>query len=93
MAIWPTEPTADPLQLFLQSLHCFMMSIQAVWFFRLMTTLFMGRQRAQVLARHHQERLEETLALCECSKTALEVLNAYFRALDPHQVFFAMGET
>jgi len=95
VAIWPTEPTADPLQLFLQSLHLFYDVDPSCLVLPSHDHPFYGAaQRAQVLARHHQERLEETLALCGRAKTALEVLKGLFpRPLDPHQVFFAMGET
>jgi len=60
VAIWPTEPTADPLQLFLQSLHLFYDVDPSCLVLPSHDHPFYGAaQRAQVLARHHQERLEE----------------------------------
>lgn len=94
VAIWPVEPDADPLQLFLQSLHLFDDLDENCLVLPSHDRPFYGaRNRAHALAAHHQDRLEETLALCAEPVTAYDVLQGLFtRPLDSHQVFFAIGE-
>jgi hypothetical protein len=50
--------------------------------------------RLAQLRDHHQDRLAETMAACETTKSAAEVLPVLFkRDLDLHQLTFALGET
>lgn len=49
--------------------------------------------RLDALARHHEERLAQTLDACRTPSTAAQVLRRLFRReLDDHQLFFAIGE-
>jgi hypothetical protein len=56
---------------------------------------FRGLQtRIEQLRRHHDERLEATVAACRTPSSAIAVMRALFpRALDSHQLSFALGET
>jgi len=97
VSVWPTEPTADPLSLFLDSL--------TRWRTRVPDTVlvlpshglpFRGlHARLEVLLHHHDARLDETEAECRAAPlSAAEMLPRLFRrALDDHQLFFALGET
>jgi len=97
VSVWPSEPQADPLSLFLNTL--------ADWRARLPDSVlvlpshglpFRGlHARLEVLAHHHDARLDETEADCrDVPLSAAEVLPRLFRrSLDDHQLFFALGET
>ncbi|MBB4264637.1 MBL fold metallo-hydrolase [Roseospira visakhapatnamensis] len=97
VSVWPTEPTADPLSLFLDSL--------TRWRALLPDDLlvlpshglpFRGlHARLEVLSHHHDARLDETEAECRAAPlSAAAMLPRLFkRALDDHQFFFALGET
>ena len=95
VSVWPREPEADPLRLYLNSLPAFrrlpadtLVLPSHDWPFRGLPG------RLDDLARHHEERLEATLAACARSSTGVEVLNHLFdRELDRHQLFFAIGES
>lgn len=51
------------------------------------------RQRIREIEVHHQERFDQLTALCDQPRSAGELLEALFpRALDIHQIMFAMGE-
>lgn len=97
VSVWPSEPEADPLSLFLDSL--------TRWRARVPDTVlvlpshglpFRGlHARLEVLLHHHDARLDETEAECRAVPlSAAEMLPRLFRrALDDHQFFFALGET
>jgi len=95
VSVWPREPEADPLRLYLNSLPAFrrlpadtLVLPSHDWPFRGLSG------RLDDLARHHEERLEATLAACARPSTGVEVLNHLFdRELDRHQLFFAIGES
>lgn len=94
ISVWPTEPDADPLADYLDSL--------AAWSALPADTLvlpshglpFRGlHQRAAELRDHHAERLEEIATQCAAPHTAAMVTRTLFnRPLDTHQMVFAMGE-
>ncbi|WP_434624833.1 MBL fold metallo-hydrolase [Azospirillum sp. B2RO_4] len=94
ISVWPSEPDADPLADYLDSLEG--------WNALPMDTLVLpshGRpfhglhRRAGELARHHAERLAEIELLCAEPQTAAAVTRALFpRPLDPQQMLFAVGE-
>lgn len=95
IGVWPSEPEADPLRDFLGSLaqyrdlpaDCRVLPSHGVPFEGL-------HDRLAQLAEHHAERLERTLAACAAPATAAAVLQALFqRALDAHQMGFALAET
>jgi glyoxylase-like metal-dependent hydrolase (beta-lactamase superfamily II) len=49
--------------------------------------------RIESLAAHHRARCGEVIAACEVPKTAIELMRVLFRrALDRHQMGFALGE-
>ncbi len=95
ISIWPQEPTADPLSEFLASLKRFERLPEDVLVLPSHDWPFRGLHgRLADLAHHHDERLEQTLALCEHPVTAYDVLKGLFtRKLDSHQIFFAIGES
>ncbi|HXP95811.1 MAG TPA: MBL fold metallo-hydrolase, partial [Telmatospirillum sp.] len=95
VSVWPNEPDADPLRLFLQSLErfrhlpadCLVLPSHGRPFFGL-------HERIDALVQHHQERLRETLEACRRPITANDLLKIMFqRDLDSHQLFFAIGES
>jgi len=95
VSVWPHEPDADPLARFLSSLERFkglpkdtLVLPSHNWPFRGLL------DRLEDLAAHHEERLEAAWSACEDPVTATDVLKVLFtRALDDHQLFFAIGET
>lgn len=95
VSVWPSEPEADPLRLFLGSLEkfrrlpadCLVLPSHGRPFFGL-------HERIDALIRHHHDRLDETLAACRRPITAYDLLTVMFpRELDDHQLFFAIGES
>lgn len=95
IGVWAAEPDADPLGDFLRSLRqyrelpedCRVMPAHGLPYQAL-------HQRLDELERHHEERLERTLAACREPATAAEVLKTLFtRPLDAHQTGFALAET
>lgn len=95
ISIWPQEPNGDPLSQFLASLKRFEHLPQDVLVLPSHDYPFKGlHHRLSELAHHHDERLDETFALCEKPVSAYEVLKGLFtRELDSHQIFFAIGES
>ncbi|MFL5333103.1 MAG: MBL fold metallo-hydrolase [Geminicoccaceae bacterium] len=95
IGVWAAEPDADPLGDFLRTLgqyrelpdDCQVMPAHGLPFVGL-------HERLGQLARHHEERLERTLAACAEPANAAEVLGALFpRPLDAYQTGFALAET
>ncbi|MGA1043332.1 MAG: MBL fold metallo-hydrolase, partial [Burkholderiaceae bacterium] len=103
MSVWATEPDADPLGLYLESLRRFEDLPEDCLILPSHGKPFGGERleksgglhtRLRQLHEHHDDRLSEALAFCETPKTAAQVLPVLFpRALDFHQFTFAMGET
>ena len=100
VSVWPQEPHADPLGIFLESLKRFtdlpadtLVLPSHNWPFRGLL------ERLDDLASHHVERLDESVAACvaheaEGGATGADVLGHLFkRELDTHQMFFALGES
>jgi glyoxylase-like metal-dependent hydrolase (beta-lactamase superfamily II) len=95
VSVWPSEPEADPLAEFLSSLarfrelpdDCLVLPSHGLPFRGL-------RERIDELIGHHQERLERALEACVTPVTLAEVMPRLFdRALDVHQLQFALGES
>ncbi|MFO1073557.1 MAG: MBL fold metallo-hydrolase [Geminicoccaceae bacterium] len=95
IGVWASEPEADPLAAFLQSLEqyrglpedCRVLPSHGLPFDGL-------HARLEELVVHHEERLDMTLAACAGQVDAHAVLRHLFRReLDPHQMGFALGET
>ena len=95
VAVWPSEPLADPLGGFLRTLGRYALVSDDALVLPSHKAPFMGVQhRIEQLRRHHEERLEATLAACREPITAAEaMLDLFPRALDMHQMSFALGET
>ena len=95
VSIWPQEPEADPLALYLDSMNNFrhlpadtLVLPSHDWPFRGIL------ERLDDLEHHHEERLDETLTACAEPASGVDILNALFtRELDSHQLFFAVGES
>ncbi|MGB0670146.1 MAG: MBL fold metallo-hydrolase, partial [Rhodospirillales bacterium] len=95
ISVWPQEPDADPLSLYLGTLDRFRGLAEDTLVLPSHNWPFRGlERRVDELAHHHDERLDETATACrEAPKTALEVMKVLFkRELDDHQLFFAIGE-
>ena len=95
VSVWPSEPEADQLTLFLASLEmfrrlssdCLVLPSHGLPFFGL-------HERVDGLIGHHDERLAETLDACRNPVTAWDLLTLMFRRrLDDHQLFLAIGES
>ncbi|MFT4268785.1 MAG: MBL fold metallo-hydrolase [Xenophilus sp.] len=90
------EPEADPLRLFLGSLERYLELPEDALGLPAHGKPFRGiHTRVRQLQDHHRDRLAELLAACtQRPHTAAEALPILFkRALDLHQMTFAMGET
>lgn len=95
VSVWPSEPEGDPLRTFLDSLETFRRLPADTLVLPGHRRPFVGlHDRLDVMAGHHEARLAQTLESCAVPRTGLEVLRVLFaRALDDHQVFFAIGES
>lgn len=90
------EPEADPLPLYLRSLQALKALPADTLVLPAHGRPFRGlHARIDQLARHHDERLAETLAACQAApSSAADLLPVLFkRKLDLHQTTFAMGES
>jgi glyoxylase-like metal-dependent hydrolase (beta-lactamase superfamily II) len=95
ISVWPDEPDGDPLGLFLETCRRFRGRIDPA-------TLVLPshrrpfrnvERRLDELAQHHDERLALVLAAAPNEITAADLIDVLFpRALDGHQMGFAMGE-
>jgi glyoxylase-like metal-dependent hydrolase (beta-lactamase superfamily II) len=89
------EPDGDPLARYLASLTKLRDAVAAETLVLPSHNLpFFGlHQRIDSLAAHHRARCDEVIAACEVPKTAVELMRVLFRrALDRHQIGFALGE-
>ena len=95
VAVWPSEPNADPLGGFLNSLDRYDYIADTALVLPSHKRPFRGvRRRIGELRAHHAERLDATLVACGERATAAQIMARLFpRALDIHQVGFALGET
>jgi glyoxylase-like metal-dependent hydrolase (beta-lactamase superfamily II) len=95
ISVQPHEPDGDPLARYLTSLaklrdavplETLTLPSHNLPFFGLHT-------RIDSLAAHHRARCAEVIAACGIPKTAVEMVKVLFRrALDRHQMGFALGE-
>jgi glyoxylase-like metal-dependent hydrolase (beta-lactamase superfamily II) len=89
------EPEGDPLALYLDSLFKLREAVPAETLVLPSHNLpFFGlHPRIDTLAAHHRARCDEVITACEIPKSAMEVVSVLFRrALDRHQMGFALGE-
>ena len=95
ISVWTVEPEGNPLKLFLDSIERYATLLPADTLVLPSHGLpFRGmRERIAQLHEHHRLRLEEVVVACVSPKSAADILPTLFRrALDTHQMFFAMGE-
>jgi len=94
VSVWAIEPMANPVQQFMDSLdeYCALASDTLV--LPSHGKPFQGLHiRVEQLIHHHKDRLAEVLAFCTTPKSANEIVPIMFtRALDTHQLTFALGE-
>ncbi len=94
VSVWPIEPFANSLKLFLDSLdeYCALDSDTLV--LPSHGKPFQGiHMRVQQLIHHHDDRLAEVVALCVTPQSANDIVPVMFpRPLDTHQLTFALGE-
>jgi glyoxylase-like metal-dependent hydrolase (beta-lactamase superfamily II) len=95
VSVWPSEPEANPLAEFLDSLAGFRQLPEDCLVLPSHGPPFRGLHvRIDQLIAHHQERLERALEACATPLTLAEVMPRLFdRALDVHQLQFALGES
>jgi glyoxylase-like metal-dependent hydrolase (beta-lactamase superfamily II) len=89
------EPDSDPLARYLSSLAKLRHEVPPATFVLPSHNLpFLGlHQRIDKLAAHHRARCAEIVAACAAPKSAMELVPVLFRrALDRHQLGFALGE-
>ncbi|HEV7371154.1 MBL fold metallo-hydrolase [Arenibaculum sp.] len=94
VSVWPSEPAADPLADFLDSLDALSALPADTLVLPSHGLPFRGvHARAAALRRHHEERLAGALAACAEPRTVSEVMRTMFaREMDNHQMMFAVGE-
>ena len=95
VSVYDQEPEADSLSLFLDSLDKYLPLPEATLVLPSHGKPFTGlHERLQQLRDHHRDRLQEVMDTCSgkpCS--AMDIIPVMFtRALDLHQITFAMGE-
>jgi glyoxylase-like metal-dependent hydrolase (beta-lactamase superfamily II) len=95
ISVHPHEPDGDPLALYLTSLGKLREAVPAETLVLPSHNLpFLGLHlRIDTLADHHRARCDDVITACEIPKSAMEVVSLLFRrALDRHQMGFALGE-
>ncbi len=94
VSVFPIEPEADPVRLFLESLARFAGLDAATLVLPSHGKPFRGLHlRLAQLREHHAARLEEVLQACVEPCCAADIVPLMFRRpLDPHQLTFALGE-
>ncbi len=94
ISVWPSAPEADPLGEYLDSFAMFTGLPDDVFVLPSHGLPFRGLAgRVAALVEHHHERLAVTLEACREPADVISVTGALFRrALDKHQMMFAIGE-
>jgi len=94
VSVWPDQPMGNPLRLYLDSLDRFRPMAPETLVLPSHGLPFHGlHARLDMLHRHHDERLAETLDAVGEPRTGVELIPRLFRReLDVHQLSFAIGE-
>jgi len=94
VSVFAVEPDGNPLQLYLDSLGKFADLPEDVLVLPSHGKPFLGlHTRIRQLREHHVERLAEVIAACAVPQSAADIVPIMFRrALDAHQLSFALGE-
>ncbi|HUF92876.1 MAG TPA: MBL fold metallo-hydrolase, partial [Candidatus Limnocylindria bacterium] len=95
VSVWPDQPHGDPLRLYLASLERFKPMDADTLVLPSHGLPFRGlHARLDGLRLHHDERLALAASALGEPRTAAEIMPVLFeRALDVHQLGFAIGET
>lgn len=95
VSVWPAQPDADPLGLFLDSLTALERLPPGTLVLPSHGLPFRGAaRRVSELRGHHQSRLDKLASLCAAPRNAAQLLPEIFnRPLDGHHLVFALGET
>jgi glyoxylase-like metal-dependent hydrolase (beta-lactamase superfamily II) len=95
VSVWPDQPRANPLRLYLDSLTRFRPLPEDTLVLPSHGLPFRGlHRRLDYLRLHHDERLAETIDAISEPRTASDLVPVLFRRrLDTHQLGFAIGET
>ncbi|KRB94087.1 MBL fold metallo-hydrolase [Noviherbaspirillum sp. Root189] len=94
VSVFAVEPEANPVQLYLDSLQKFTDLPADTLVLPSHGKPFRGlHTRITQLAEHHRDRLEEVVVACATPQSAADIVPVMFRrALDAHQMTFALGE-
>jgi glyoxylase-like metal-dependent hydrolase (beta-lactamase superfamily II) len=94
VSVWASQPDADPLAQFIESLARFRPCDQNTLVLPSHDRVFRGlHARLDQLAHHHDERLAKLeQALTEPLSAYAALPHLFKRAMDDHQIIFAMGE-
>lgn len=94
ISVWPDEPEANPLPLYLDSLRRFRALPDDALVLPSHKLPYRGLwRRLDQLVAHHADRLELTRTTCRRPVTVMQLVDAMFRpGLDRHQLMFAVGE-
>jgi len=94
VSVWPEQPMANPLRLYLDSLDRFRPLPAATLVLPSHGLPFRGlHTRLDQLRDHHAARLGEAVDALVGPRSAAELVPVLFRReLDPHQLAFALGE-
>jgi glyoxylase-like metal-dependent hydrolase (beta-lactamase superfamily II) len=95
VSVYDSEPEADSLKLFLDSIDKFLPLPAETLVLPSHGKPFTGmHERVQQLHDHHRDRLAEVMQACaKAPCSAMDIIPVLFtRALDLHQITFAMGE-
>jgi glyoxylase-like metal-dependent hydrolase (beta-lactamase superfamily II) len=96
VSVYDNEPESDALTLFLDSLQKFIPLPEHTLVLPSHGKPFTGlHERIEQLDQHHQDRLAEVIEACNAKPcNAMDIIPVLFtRALDLHQITFAMGES
>lgn len=95
VSVWPEEPEADPLRLYLGSLSQFRSLPEETVVLPSHDLPYVGlHTRLGELTRLHDARLSKVYESCARPSTAMDVVRVLFeRELDSHQLMFAVGES
>jgi glyoxylase-like metal-dependent hydrolase (beta-lactamase superfamily II) len=95
ISVWSIDPDGNPLKQFLDSLKRYAGLPNDTLVLPSHGLPFRGlRERIEQLEEHHQQHFRELHEACERPLSAFEAIPTLFqRALDTHQLFFAMGES
>ena len=94
VSVWAIEPEANPVRQFLDSIEKYCALDEATLVLPSHGKPFRGiHVRVEQLNDHHTARLAEILAIASTPQSAADILPIMFpRALDTHQLTFALGE-